>query len=132
MSDANYDGNVGSGALKRFIVTFDYGGKILYLKRGELSDPDTGHFDRSGMWLNLDSAGLKIVDVTQGGPADVAGLKAGDIVTAIDDQPVGKQSLSDVRSSLKTAALGRPVKVDFVRQGRSQSTQITPRNLIPD
>ncbi|HLO19310.1 MAG TPA: aspartyl protease family protein, partial [Sphingomicrobium sp.] len=118
MSDSNYDGNVGSGALKRFVVTFDYGGATLYLKQGERLDPDTGHFDRSGMWLNRHAAGLEIMDVTRGGPADVGGLKAGDVVTAIDGQSVSKRSLSEVRSSLKTAALGRPLKIDYVRAGQ--------------
>jgi hypothetical protein len=46
LSDATYDGNVGSGALKRFVVTFDYGGRTMFLKPTTRLDPDTSQFDR--------------------------------------------------------------------------------------
>ncbi|HVU31731.1 MAG TPA: aspartyl protease family protein, partial [Sphingomicrobium sp.] len=78
MGDANYDGNVGSGALKRFIVTFDYAHQTIYLKPASRIDGDTGHFDRTGMWLNLGSVGLEVMDVAKGSPADIAGLKPKD------------------------------------------------------
>lgn len=53
MADENFDGNVGSGLLKRFVVTFDYGGETAYLRRLATPDADTGQFDRSGLWINL-------------------------------------------------------------------------------
>jgi C-terminal processing protease CtpA/Prc len=131
MSDRNYDGNVGSGALKRFIVTFDYGRRTMYLKPATRLDPDTGHFDRTGMWLNLASRGLEVMDVAKGSPADAAGLKAGDVVTAIDGEPALQRSLSDVRSLLKTATVGTPLRVDYLRAGRPSVATLSPRKLIP-
>ncbi|MGH7012383.1 MAG: aspartyl protease family protein, partial [Caulobacteraceae bacterium] len=52
LSDPNYEGNIGAGILKRFVVTFDYGHRVMYLKPivGPLTD--VGAFDRSGMWIN--------------------------------------------------------------------------------
>ena len=132
LSDGNYDGNVGSGALKRFVVTFDYRSRTMYLKPAKRLDADTGQFDRTGMWLNLADRGLEVMNVANGSPAAAAGLEVGDLVTAIDGTPALQRSLSDVRSSLKTAATGKPLVVDYVRNGRRATTRLTPQKLIPD
>jgi hypothetical protein len=132
LSDINYDGNVGSGALKRFVATFDYRERTMYLKPASHLDEDTGQFDRSGMWVNLASGGLKVMDVANGSPAAEAGLKAGDLITSIAGQPAMQRSLSEVRSSLKTATVGRPLVIDYLRDGHPATTRLTPRKLIPD
>jgi hypothetical protein len=131
MADVYYDGNVGSGALKRFIVTFDYADRIMFLKPSDHIDPDTGHFDRSGMWLNLEEKGLKIMDVAKGGPAERSGLQVGDVVTGIDGQPVSRYSLSEVRSSLKTAPIGKALTIDYLRGGKAARAMLVPARLIP-
>ncbi|HVI06091.1 MAG TPA: aspartyl protease family protein [Sphingomicrobium sp.] len=131
-SDSMYDGNVGSGALKRFVVTLDYPDRTIFLKPNSRLDPDTGQFDRSGMWINLASEGLKVMDVAKGGPADLAGLKIGDLITNIGGQPVVKRSLSDVRSSLKTAAVGQPLTIEYSRSGQEAAVKLVPRKLIED
>ena len=131
-SDGMYDGNVGSGALKRFVVTFDYPERTMFLKPASRLDPDTGEFDRSGMWINLATDGLKIVDIANGGPADLAGLKIGDVITNIGGQPVAKQSLSEARSALKTATVGQPLTVDYLRAGQHATVKLVPRKLIED
>jgi hypothetical protein len=132
MSDRTYDGNVGSGLLKRFVVTFDYGDRMLFLKPATQIDGDTSQFDRSGMWLNQASGGLEVMDLVKGGPADEAGLRIGDIVTKIDGTALDMRSLSEVRSSLKTAQVGRPLTIDYLRAGRSSVTKLVPRKLISD
>lgn len=130
-SDASYQGNVGSGLLKRFVVTFDYGAQTLYLKRAHYQDPDIGAFDRIGLWLNRAEGGLKIMDIAAGGPAEEAGLKVGDVVTAIGGISVSAETLSDARRSLKLLAVGRPVTIVAERDGKTQSRTVIPRNLIP-
>ena len=52
------------------------------LAKGEPIDLDT--FDRSGMWINAQDGGFKVIDVTNSGPADRAGLKKGDVIVAVD------------------------------------------------
>ncbi|NMO20768.1 hypothetical protein HPC49_25755 [Pyxidicoccus fallax] len=64
-SDAAYDGNIGSGLLKRFVATFDYPRQVL-------------------------------------------------------------------RRSLKLLPVGVAVRIDFTRAGAPKTTQLVPRNLIPD
>jgi len=35
LSDPNYQGNIGSALLRRFVITFDYGRQVLYMRRIE-------------------------------------------------------------------------------------------------
>jgi putative serine protease PepD len=62
---------------------------------------DTGTFDRAGMWINMAEGGFKIVDVTKGGPAEVAGLKASDIIAKVDGKPAADVHLYDLRKRLR-------------------------------
>jgi hypothetical protein len=81
---ADYSANVGGGVLKRFVVTFDYNNRIMYLKPRPAPVEDTNTYDRAGMWINVSGSTFKIVNVTKGTPADEAGLRKDDIVTAVD------------------------------------------------
>ena len=76
-SDANTDGYVGSGLLKRFTVTFDYENRTMYLKALANPVPDTAVYDRSGMWVNATLNDFEIIAITPGGPAEKSKLKAG-------------------------------------------------------
>ena len=131
-ADSGSDGNVGSGLLKRFAVTFDYSRKTLYLKRLANPDADTGRFDRVGMWVNLSTNGLRVADVAPGGPAAEAGLKVGDTISGMDSRTVAGRELSDIRRDLKLVAAGKPFRIGFVREGRARTAVVIPRNLIPD
>lgn len=131
-SDANYDGNIGSGILKRYAVTFDYSHQVMYLEPVKQPDADTGQFDRTGMWLNLAADGLEIKDVTPGSPAVEAGLRIGDIVIAIDGKPVKTDSLSNFRRMLKLAPVGQPLTIAYRRANATGSAILVPRKLIPD
>jgi len=130
-SDSNYDGNVGSGLLKRYVATFDYSRRTLYLKPAQNLDPDVGAFDRVGMWINLGGGDMVVMDLAADGPAAQAGLKVGDVITAIDGAAVSTRPLSDVRRSLKTAPIGRPFAIAYSRAGTSAIAQVVPRDLIP-
>lgn len=131
-ADTNYDGNVGSGLLKRFVATFDYGQSLLYLKPVAEPDADTGRFDRIGMWLNRGKAGHEVMDVAPSSPAGAAGLRVGDTILAIDGARVAERALSDVRRMLKLLPVARPVEIGYLRGGVRRSTTVHPHNLIPD
>ncbi|MEI9889111.1 MAG: aspartyl protease family protein [Rhizomicrobium sp.] len=108
-ADPTLSGNIGGGILKRFVVTFDYGNKVMYLKplAGPIADLDT--YDRAGTWFNIEPQGFKVVAVTPGSPADAAGLKEGDVIAAIDGKPVAGLLLPDVRQRLRNDAPGTVV-----------------------
>ncbi|KRA56675.1 hypothetical protein ASD79_16560 [Caulobacter sp. Root655] len=130
-TDENFEGNIGSGLLKRFVVTFDYDRQLMYLRRIAPPPVDAGTFDRCGCWLNLADAGFEIKDIAPGGPAQAAGLKVGDLVTAIDGAPAGTVSLSDARAAMRVVAVGRPIRIDYRRDGVTGEVMLTPRDQVP-
>lgn len=130
-TDANFDGNIGSAWLKRFVVTFDYPHRTMYL--APLADPgdDVGTFDRSGMWLNLGEGGFVVAEVADGGAAAQAGLEAGDVVTAIDGRPVAGMLLPDARRLLRTTPAGTRVRVAYRRDGTEREAGLVLRDQVP-
>jgi hypothetical protein len=125
-----FPSNIGAAILKRFVVTLDYAHYVMYLKpvSGPVADLDA--FDRSGMWINGDRNGFKIAYVSAGAPAAQAGLKAGDMVVAVDGTPTSELHLYDVRERLRDDAPGTVVKLAIRRGGQSKQFAIVLRNLI--
>jgi Do/DeqQ family serine protease len=62
------------------------------------------------------AAGAVVARVSDGGPAARAGLKAGDVVTAVDGTEVADQRTLQYR--LTTKGVGTRVKLDVLRQGK--------------
>lgn len=129
-SDPNYEGNVGSGLLKRFVVTFDYDHQIMYLKPLAAPSPDVGTFDRAGFWINTSAKGFKIVDLTAGGPAAGAGLKTDDEITAVDGAPAASIAISDLRQRLRDEAPGTVMKLTVDSGGQSRTVALTLKDQI--
>ena len=129
-SDPSFDGNIGSGLLKRFVATFDYSHQAMYLKPLDPQPTDAGAFDRSGMWINASDAGPVVEQVSPGGPADQAGLIKGDVITAINGKAFRREELSDVRTMLKTLPAGSTAELSIRRNGREQAISVRLRDLI--
>ncbi len=125
-----YQGNIGGGVLKRFVVTFDYGRQIMYLKPLPTPPEDIGGFDRAGMWFNVSGDGFKIVDVTANGPAEAAGLKVGDEIVGIDGQPSNTVKIYELRRRLRSQPPGTVVALKVARSGASREVKVTLRDLI--
>ncbi len=67
--------------------------------------------------------GASIVEITQGGAADVAGLKVGDIVTNFDGIPItGK---TDLTAQVRAVAAGSKATVTYVRGGNASTVDVT-------
>jgi membrane-associated protease RseP (regulator of RpoE activity) len=130
MSDPNYEGNIGSGLLKRFVVTFDYAHKTMYLRPVEPPPADAGAFDRAGVWINAADDGFAVTAVAAGAPAAEAGLAAGDLITAIDGKPARPEGLSDARAALRTLPAGARVSLAVRRGGVERTVLLTLRDLI--
>ena len=127
---SDYSGNVGGGILKRFVVTFDYNNQTMYLKPLPGPVADTGTFDRSGMWVNVGDSGFKIVDITKGGPAEAAGLKAGDVVTEVDGKPAADIHLYDLRQRLRNEKPGTVVNLTVKDGSTVKNVKVTLRDQI--
>ena len=81
---------------------------------------DAARYPQSGM-----SSGAYLVEVTEGGPADKAGLQAGDVITMLGTTPITSQQ--DVKSALgsKTYKAGDTATVTYVREGQVYTTDLT-------
>ena len=126
----NFQGNIGGGVLKRFVVTFDYEHQTMYLKPLPGPVADVGTFDRAGMWFNIAGDHFKVADVTSGGPADAAGIKGGDAILAIDGKPAGGIALYDLRRRLRSEPTGTVVHFSIGRAGATRDADVTLRDLI--
>ena len=70
------------------------------------------------------SKGALVARVFAGSPAAAAGLRAGDVITAVAGKPVdSRESFSTYTSTLAT---GQPVELSVVRGGSSQKVQVRP------
>jgi putative serine protease PepD len=68
-------------------------------------------------------SGARIDDATPGGPAERAGLQAGDVVTKVDGKAI--TSPADVAAAIADDAPGDKVEVQVQRGGSKQSIEVT-------
>jgi hypothetical protein len=129
-SDPNFDGNIGTALLKRFVVTFDYAKQFIYLKRIQPVPPDVDTFDRSGMWINAHGDGYEVMDVAARSAAAQAGLAVGDLITRVDGRGVAEAELSDFRQRLRTEPAGTRVQLTLRRRSQVLSVTLVLRDQI--
>ncbi len=79
--------------------------------------------------------GVDVVGVSPGGPAEQAGLKAGDVVTAVDGKALrrsGERSASaQLVEYMRGVEPGKVVKVDYLRDGKKQAASVTTAPAEP-
>jgi predicted aspartyl protease len=129
-SDSNYEGNIGSAFLKRFVTTFDYAHQTMYLKPIVPPPADAGRFDRSGLWINAGGGGYAVTYVAEGSPAAEAGLKADDVIIAIDGKPAVAAQLSDARTLLRARPAGTRVALQIKRGEERKTVELVLRDQI--
>jgi serine protease Do len=78
----------------------------------------------NGAWIQAEDQGCNPTEaVVAGGPADKAGIKAGDIVTSIEGQPIDPtHPLEDI---LFRYAPGRTISVELYRDGKYMTVRVT-------
>lgn len=64
--------------------------------------------------------GVVIMGVEPGSPAEKAGLKGGDVITAVNSKPV--KTGNDLVNPIAQAAIGSKVKIDYVRDRSAKET----------
>lgn len=126
-----YDGLLGADFLQRYRVIFDYARKRVILEaRTPAMRP--AEYDMSGMFLLASGEDLKtfvVRELVKGGPAEEAGIEAGDVVVALDGEPTAAMTLGSVRQRLKSGA-GRAIRIE-VERGRARSIHVvTLRRLV--
>jgi carboxyl-terminal processing protease len=82
------------------------------------------------MWINAVPEGFKIVDVTATSPAEAAGLKAGDIITAVNGSKATAIPVYEMRRRLRNEAAGTAVNFRILRGDKRHDVKVTLRDLI--
>jgi S1-C subfamily serine protease len=72
-----------------------------------------------------DKKGVLLEGVAKGGPADKAGLKAGDLITSIADLPV--TNVTTYMTIMQKQKTGAPIPITVERAGKKVTMQIVPQ-----
>jgi hypothetical protein len=96
-------GNIGGEILRRFTVTFDYSRSRMILEPNARIG-DAFEWDMSGLGVRMgpEGSGMMQVDWIQSrSPADEAGMRADDLIEAIDGRPVLEVGIPALREMLR-------------------------------
>ena len=108
-----------SAAFRRVIFALVTEGRV---RRAFLGVMAQNRQARSGL-----PGGAQVESVSPNSPAEIAGVRAGDIIISFDDSPV--RSMDDLLNLLDGQAIGRDAQLR-VRRGRSEQTlQVRPREM---
>ena len=123
-------GNLGADVLQRFVVTFDYPHKRLYLEPG-LAFTRPFEADMTGLILTTQTDSLHaiaVLRVEKDSPASEAGIAQGDVVESVDGQPLTPGAMPEFRKRMRTEGLEFKLGV---RRGETRSAvTLTTRRLI--
>lgn len=123
-------GLLGSEILSRFNLIFDYQKNIL------IAEPNTNfnrphEWDMSGMFVIATGGSFKtfkVFRVMASSPAALAGIKEGDVILEVDDQPTDRFSLSQLRDLLKKN--GRKLILKIKRDKKIVDVSLILKRLI--
>ena len=89
---------------------------MLGIKGGELNADLAQAFDIEA------KKGAFVSEVIPGSAADKAGLKAGDVITAMNGQAVS--SFAEMRAKIATSGAGKELELTYLRDGKSNNTKV--------
>lgn len=127
------DGVIGGEILRRFKLIMDYSRRRMIL------EPNESFKDPYSMDMNLDLSGLTLAcvgddckaqsveRVANDGPAAEAGLRVGDVITAIDERPIASLSSAEREQVFKQA--GKELTLTVRRGASVMEKKIRLRSL---
>lgn len=96
----------------------------------ELQASTSGEFSGVGMEVSMDEGYIKVIAPLDGSPALKAGIKPGDIILRLDDQPMKGKTLSDAARILR-GPKDSAIKITVQRRGSDEPVEfIVYRDLI--
>jgi predicted aspartyl protease len=125
----DYAGLIGAEILRRFKVTIDYSRKQVVLEPNKhFSEPY--EFDMSGMSLTSgeDFKTFKVRTLVENSPAKEAGLRVGDIITAVNGKLTAVLTLEQIRRMFRQE--GRRYSLNIKRGESVLPLRIKTRRLI--
>ena len=72
-------------------------------------------------------SGVEIAQVVEGGPADLAGMRAEDLIVELEGTPI--EGMDDLQRVVVGEVIGRAVRAKVVRGGREHELELVPAEL---
>jgi carboxyl-terminal processing protease len=82
-----------------------------------------GRFEGIGAYVGIENGNFMIIAPIDGSPADRAGIRAGDIVLEVNDEPTSEMSLMDAILKIR-GPRGTSVKLLILHKGETESVEI--------
>jgi serine protease Do len=132
---------VGAGGSYGFAIPVNEVRRVaqVLLKEGRVRYPylgilltdvkDLDEAQKAKLGKTLPPAGAVVAELTPGAPAGKAGIRPGDVITAINSQKISGSS--DVVDYVSSQAIGGKVVLTYLRDGKAGSTPVTLGEL-PD
>jgi carboxyl-terminal processing protease len=95
----------------------------------EMQAEDAGEFGGVGIEVTLDNGFLRVISAIDGSPAARAGIKAGDLITALNGKTVQGLALNDLIAHMR-GALNSKITLTIKRTGSDQPLQVTMRREV--
>jgi predicted aspartyl protease len=131
LSQSDMTGIIGGEILRRFTVAFDYPRKRMLLEPND-QFARSYEFDMSGLMVTAEGDDFKtfrVYYVIKESPADEAGLREGDVITAIDQHPASAITLERIRRLFKQRP-GESYTLSVLRHEQALDARIQLRRLI--
>jgi S1-C subfamily serine protease len=127
LADSDSAGQIGGGLLRRFVVTFDYRAKTMWLDKAPGFDQPTRIISAGVRWAP-DPAGLAVQAILDGSPGAEAGLAVGDVLVSVDGTPAAGYTLAALDKLFHESGASHAVVVS--RGSRQLAVTVTPRDLL--
>jgi carboxyl-terminal processing protease len=127
---ANYvdkpdDAKMIEGAINGMLAALDPHSSYMNAKQyADMQKDLSGEFGGVGLEVTADSGAVRVLSPIDGTPAAHAGLRAGDIITSIDGEPVGTTGLANSVDRMR-GPLGSKVTLTITRTGTDKPFEVT-------
>jgi membrane-associated protease RseP (regulator of RpoE activity) len=121
------DGTIGCGFFKRFVVGFDFDGRVMYLRPNAPFSPRQ-EFDASGIGFIRRGGRHVVFKVIADSVAAAAEVHVGDVLSEIDGRPAAELTASQLRGLLSVDGATRRLLLQ--REGRSVEIRLRLKTRI--
>jgi carboxyl-terminal processing protease len=129
---ADFDKNVEYAAIQGMMSTLDdYSTFLVPAEQNQLQEQLSGEYQGIGVWVDFPDGKLTIISPMPGSPAETAGIKSGDVITAVDGQSIASLTEEEILNLVRGPE-GTTVRLTIQRPGVETAMDIdVARGRIP-